>query len=88
MVGKAKNYPSCLFHHHYNRAVQGTSIVFITHDIGLAYYLSDYVLIMHRGKIVESGSPGQVIIHPKHPYTRGLINDVPTLHKKWALKEG
>lgn len=70
------------------RDVQGTSIIFITHDIGLAYYLSDYVLIMHRGKIVESGSPEQVIIHPKHPYTRGLINDVPTLHKKWALKEG
>lgn len=67
------------------RSTQGASIIFITHDIGLAYYVSDYVFIMHRGKIVESGDPEQVIIHPEHSYTRGLISDVPTLHKRWEF---
>jgi peptide/nickel transport system ATP-binding protein len=67
------------------RDMQGTTIIFITHDIGLAYYVSDHVFIMHEGKIVESGEPEKVIIHPQHPYTKGLINDVPTLHKKWKF---
>lgn len=64
---------------------RGASIIFITHDIGLAYYVSDYVFIMHKGKIIEAGDPEQVIIHPKEPYTKNLINDVPTLRKKWEF---
>ncbi|MCK4905622.1 ABC transporter ATP-binding protein [bacterium] len=67
------------------RDKQGATIIFITHDIGLAYYVSDHVFIMHEGKIVESGEPEDVIIHPQHPYTKELINDVPTLHKKWEF---
>ncbi len=70
------------------RNIQGTSIMFITHDIGLAYYVSDRIFIMHNGKIVEEGDAEQVIMNPNHPYTKGLIEDVPTLHKEWLLTKG
>ncbi len=48
----------------------GMTVIFITHDIGLAYYVSDKVYIMEHGKFVESGSADEVILHPKerlHP---------------------
>ena len=63
----------------------GMTIVFITHDIGLAYYVSDSVWIMEHGKIVEHGSPDEVILHPKEAYTKRLINDVPKIHEEWDL---
>jgi len=63
----------------------GMTIVFITHDIGLAYYVSDSVWIMEHGKIVEHGSADEVILHPKEAYTKRLINDVPKIHEEWDL---
>jgi len=63
----------------------GMTLIFITHDIGLAYYVSDNIYIMERGKFVESGSPDDVILHPKEAYTRRLINDVPKIHEEWDL---
>jgi peptide/nickel transport system ATP-binding protein len=63
----------------------GMTLIFITHDIGLAYYVSDNIYIMEHGKFVESGSPDDVILHPKEPYTRRLINDVPKIHEEWDL---
>jgi peptide/nickel transport system ATP-binding protein len=63
----------------------GMTIIFITHDIGLAYYVSDSVFIMERGKIVERGSADDVILHPKAPYTQRLINDVPKIYEEWDL---
>jgi peptide/nickel transport system ATP-binding protein len=63
----------------------GMTIVFITHDIGLAYYVSDSVWIMEHGKIVEHGSPDEVILHPKEVYTKRLINDVPKIYEEWDL---
>ena len=63
----------------------GMTLIFITHDIGLAYYVSDNIYIMEHGKFVESGSPDDVILHPKEPYTRRLINDVPKVHEEWDL---
>jgi len=63
----------------------GMTTIFITHDIGLAYYVSDNVYIMEHGKIVESGSPDEVILHPRQPYTRRLINDVPKIYEEWDL---
>ena len=59
--------------------------IFITHDIGLAYYISDTVYIMEQGKFVESGSADDVILHPKEPYTQRLINDVPKIYEEWDL---
>ncbi len=61
------------------------TIVFITHDIGLAYYVSDTVYIMEHGVIVESGSADDVILHPKAVYTKRLINDVPKIYEEWDL---
>jgi len=61
------------------------TLVFITHDIGLAYYVSDNIYIMEHGVFVESGSPDNVILHPKETYTQRLINDVPKIHAEWDL---
>jgi peptide/nickel transport system ATP-binding protein len=63
----------------------GMTLIFITHDLGLAYYVSDKIYIMEHGKFIESGSPDDVILHPKEAYTRRLINDVPKLHAEWDL---
>ena len=59
--------------------------IFITHDIGLAYYVSDTVYIMERGKLIESGSADEVILHPQEAYTQRLIRDVPKIHEEWDL---
>ncbi|MCJ7532649.1 MAG: ATP-binding cassette domain-containing protein [Anaerolineales bacterium] len=63
----------------------GMTLIFITHDIGLAYYVSDSVYIMEHGKLIESGSADEVILHPKEAYTRRLISDVPKIHEEWDL---
>ena len=66
-------------------AEEGTTLIFITHDIGLAYYLSQTVYIMKKGRIVESGTAEEVILHPKEAYTKRLISDVPKIHVEWDL---
>jgi ATPase components of various ABC-type transport systems, contain duplicated ATPase len=63
----------------------GMTIVFITHDIGLAYFISDSVYIMQHGRFVEKGSADEVILHSKEDYTRRLISDVPKIHEPWDL---
>lgn len=63
----------------------GMTLIFITHDIGLAYYVSDSVYIMEHGRFVESGSADAVILHPQQPYTRRLISDVPKIYEEWDL---
>jgi len=63
----------------------GMTIIFITHDIGLAYFVSDTVHIMEHGKFVESGSADEVILRPRDSYTQRLINDVPKIYEEWDL---
>ena len=63
----------------------GMTVIFITHDIGLAYYVSDHVYIMEHGKVVESGSADACILDPQEPYTQRLISDVPKIHEEWDL---
>ena len=63
----------------------GMTIIFITHDIGLAYYVSDTVYIMEHGKFVESGTAEDVILRPQALYTQRLISDVPKIHEPWDL---
>jgi len=65
------------------RQEQGTSILFVTHDMGLAYYVSQTLYIMSNGRIVESGPAESVMENPKHEYTRRLLADVPRLHEQW-----
>ncbi len=67
------------------RSEIGMTVIFITHDIGLAYYVSDVVYIMEHGRFIESGSADEVILHPRETYTRRLISDVPKIHEAWDL---
>jgi peptide/nickel transport system ATP-binding protein len=63
----------------------GMTVIFITHDIGLAYYVSDTVYIMEHGKFVECGCADEVILHPQEVYTQRLICDVPKIYEEWDL---
>jgi len=58
----------------------GLTILFITHDIGQACYVSDRILVMKHGKLVEHGTTEDVIFRPQHEYTQQLLEDVPRLH--------
>lgn len=58
------------------REERGMSYLFICHDIALVQNFCDRVLVMHQGKIIEEGSPDEVIRHPKETYTRRLIESV------------
>ena len=62
------------------------TIVFVTHDIGLAYYISDQIFIMHQGKIVEQGHPDKVTQQPESAVTRQLLEDIPSLHREWIVR--
>jgi len=55
----------------------GISLVYITHDLATAYQISDRIIVLHRGRVVETGDPEQVVKHPQHPYTKLLIGSVP-----------
>lgn len=66
---------------------RGMSVIFITHDLSLGYYISDEALIMYRGSIVEMGDTEKVFRNPVHPYTRMLLESVPEVGKKWDLRE-
>ena len=56
----------------------GTSMIWITHDLAVVAGLADDICVMYAGKIVETGSVDEVLDHPLHPYTRGLIGSVPS----------
>ena len=66
---------------------RGMSILFITHDLALGYYISDYTMIMHRGRLVEKGATEKVYQKPIHPYTKMLFNSVPDIGHKWDKNE-
>jgi len=55
----------------------GVSVVYITHDLATAYYVSDRIAIMFRGNIVEMGGVEEVLGAPKHPYTKLLLESIP-----------
>ena len=59
------------------RDEEGVSVLYITHDIASARYLSDRVVVMYAGHIVESGPSEDVLHDPVHPYTRLLLSAVP-----------
>lgn len=62
------------------------TIVFITHDIGLANYVSDRIFIMHDGMIVNSGTPEEVLDNTGETHTLKLLDDIPEVHKKEWIK--
>ncbi len=68
------------------RDTLGVSVLYITHDLATAYYISDRIAIMFRGNIVEMGTVEQVLMNPKHPYTRLLRESIPEADpkKRWT----
>mgnify|MGYP001077015516 CR=1 FL=1 len=62
------------------------SMLLITHDLAIIAELSDYVAIMYAGKIMEHSDVVSIYKHPKHPYTQGLLDSVPRLHRKKEIK--
>lgn len=62
------------------------TIIFITHDIGLAYYVSDRLFIMNDGRIVEEGTPDQVAFSPKNEHTIQLLDDIPDINREWIKR--
>jgi peptide/nickel transport system ATP-binding protein len=55
-------------------------ILFITHNLSQAYYVSDRILVMHYSELVEQGPVEKVLADPQHDYTQRLLADVPRLH--------
>lgn len=66
----------------------GVSVLYITHDLATAYYVADRIAIMFRGNIVETGPVEQVLMDPKHPYTKLLRESIPEADpkKRWSTR--
>jgi peptide/nickel transport system ATP-binding protein len=64
----------------------GVSVLYITHDLATAYYVSDRIAVMFRGNIVEMGPVEQVLMNPRHPYTKLLRESIPEADpkKRWS----
>ena len=61
---------------------QGTSLIWITHDLSVVAGLADDVAVMYAGRIVEQGPVADVLDRPQHPYTQGLIDSLPSRNKR------
>ncbi|NLO15501.1 MAG: ABC transporter ATP-binding protein, partial [Clostridiales bacterium] len=58
-----------------------SSIMLITHDLGVIAEMADYVVVMYAGRIVEKGTAEEIFLHPSHPYTVGLMASKPVINK-------
>lgn len=58
---------------------RGVAVLFITHDLGLAAERAEHLVVMHRGRVVESGPARQILTDPQHPYTQRLVASAPSL---------
>ena len=59
-----------------------SSIMLITHDLGVIAEMADYVVVMYAGRVVEKGTVEEIFAHPSHPYTIGLMASKPVVGKK------
>jgi peptide/nickel transport system ATP-binding protein len=66
---------------------RGLSILFITHDLSLGYYISERAVILYRGCVAEMGATEGIFDNPLHPYTKMLMASIPRLDKKWEEVE-
>ncbi len=62
----------------------GTSVILITHSLGVVAGMCDNICVMYAGRIVERGPVDEIFAHPRHPYTQGLIKSVPRLDRTSA----
>jgi oligopeptide/dipeptide ABC transporter ATP-binding protein len=69
---------------------QGVTVIFITHDIAVARYISDRIAVMYKGSVVELASAGDLLDSPQHPYTQLLLSAAPHLKEKssWSKELG
>jgi peptide/nickel transport system ATP-binding protein len=70
------------------RAERGIGYLFITHDLSIVRQISDYLYVMHRGLVVESGATEQVLDAPQDPYTIKLLESVPHSGSNWLTPSG
>ena len=56
---------------------KGTSILFITHDLGVVAQMADFVVVMYKGEVVEQASAKELFSDPRHPYTKALLGSIP-----------
>ena len=61
---------------------RGAAVMLITHDMGVIAETADRVAVMYAGRVAEIGPVGRVIREPQHPYTRGLMGSIPSIHSK------
>ena len=59
--------------------VHNSSIVMVTHNLGVAAYMSDYIIVMKKGRVVDAGTPQEILENPSNEYTKQLKDAVPTL---------
>jgi peptide/nickel transport system ATP-binding protein len=59
---------------------RNSAIIFITHDLGVIAQMADYVTVMYLGLVMEQGPVDQIFHAPKHPYTRALLESIPSIH--------
>ena len=69
------------------RSQRNMSILYISHDIASARYISDYIAVMYLGQIVEFGGSEEVVKNPLHPYTKALILSVPDIDPEWISRD-
>jgi peptide/nickel transport system ATP-binding protein len=65
-----------------NMIADGTSVILVSHDLAVVAQLADDILVMQGGRIVESGPANELLHNPQHPYTRQLIDAVPSEHTR------
>jgi peptide/nickel transport system ATP-binding protein len=70
------------------RAERGIGYLFITHDLSIVRQITDYLYLMHRGQVVESGPTEQVLSSPSDPYTIKLLDSVPRAETDWLAGHG
>ena len=64
----------------------GMSLMLISHDLTILSEVAEKIGVMYGGKMVEFGSSSEIYSDPKHPYTKGLLNSIPTLHQEKKIK--
>jgi peptide/nickel transport system ATP-binding protein len=69
-----------------NLKKKGMSLMLISHDLAILSEVAEKIGIMYGGKMVEFGTSSEIFRNPKHPYTQGLLNSIPTLRKEKKLK--
>ncbi|GAA9313018.1 ABC transporter ATP-binding protein [Helicobacter pylori] len=65
---------------------KGTSILFITHDLGVVAQIADEVVVMYKGHVVEQASAKELFADPRHPYTKALLSTIPKPGKEYRKK--